>query len=243
MYEYERLDKILNYLSEQKNMTVRVLAQKLFVSEATVRRDLNVLEKQGQVRRVFGGAMLLEIDQFHMPFYGHTTVESSKEDMALKACELINHGDTLMLDASSTVNALLRHLKRFKNLTIITNSAVTSAGLQDLDAKVFVTGGYMPKNSQGYVGNYAADMARNFNADFFFFSCGGITQSGAVTEVAYEEMSIRKVMMRQAKKKILMCDSGKFGLQHSYNLCSMDDIDVLISDAPFTGVGREKQYM
>ena len=138
---------------------------------------------------------------------------------------------------------LLRHLKRFKNITIITNSAVTAAGLQDLDAKVFVTGGYMPKNSQGFVGNYAAEMARNFNADLFFFSCGGITEDGLVSEVAYEEMSIRKIMMRQSKKNILMCDSGKFGLKYSYNLCTMDDIDVLISEVPFTGKGREKQFL
>lgn len=241
MLEYSRLSEILNILSQKKSSSVRSLAQTLYVSDATVRRDLNVLEKQGHVRRVFGGVILLENDQKELPFYGHTSEDAGKGEIALKAVERINNGDVIMLDASSTVNAMIRHLKRFKGLTIITNSALTAGGLQELDAKVFVTGGYMLRNSQGFVGSFAENMVRNYNADLMFFTCGGLTMDGRCTDAANDEMSIRRVMMKHSKKHILLCDSGKFGKEYCFNVCSMDEVDELISDAPFTGYGKEKQ--
>lgn len=241
MLEYSRLGEILNILSEKKSSSVRALAQKLYVSDATVRRDLNILEKQGHVRRVFGGVILLESDQKDLPFYGHTTQDASMEAIAVKAVERINNGDVVMLDASSTSNALIRHLKRFKSLTIITNSALTAGGLQELEARVYITGGYMPRNSQGFVGNFAEDMIRNYHADVLFFSCGGISMDGVCSDVVCDEMSIRRVMLAHSRRHILLCDGSKFGKQHCFNLCTLDDVDELISDAPFTGRGREKQ--
>lgn len=241
MLEYSRLSEILNMLSEDKSLSVRFLAQKLYVSEATIRRDLSTLERQGRVRRVFGGVVLLESDQTDLPFYGHTTRDSSKEEIAQKAVELIKNGSTLMIDASSTANALIRHLKRFQGLTIVTNSALIAGGLQELDAKVFVTGGYMPRNSQGFVGSYAESMVRNYNADLLFFSCGGLSMDGRVSDAACDEMSIRRVMMQHSRKRILLCDSSKFGSEQTFHLCTLDDVDELISDAPFTGIGRERQ--
>lgn len=232
MFEFDRLQEIINVLSEHKSVSVHSLAQKLYVSETTIRRDLNQLEKQGQVRRVFGGVILLESDQKDAPFYGHTTLDADKETMALKALNYIKNGDVLMLDASSTVNALLRHLKRFKGLTIVTNSAITAGGLQELDARVFITGGYMPRNSQGFIGSYAEAMAQNFNADTFFFSCGGISTDGRISDTVSEEMAIRRLMMRQARKCILLCDSTKFGKEHCFNLCSLGAVDELISEIP-----------
>lgn len=243
MLEYNRLSEITKILSEKKSSSVRELAQALYVSDATIRRDLNLLEKQGHVRRVFGGVILLESDQKDLPFYGHTTLETSKEIIALKAVELINNGDVIMIDASSTSNALIRHLNRFKSLTIITNSALTAGGLQELDARVFVTGGYMPRNSQGFVGNFAESMVRNYNADLFFFTCSALSFDGIASDAASEEMSIRRVMMKQCRKRVLLCDSSKFGHEQTFNVCSLDEVDMLISDAPFPGKGKEKQLI
>lgn len=243
MLEYNRLSQILKILSEKKSCTVQLLARQLYVSESTVRRDLNILERQGHVRRVFGGVILLENDQKDLPFYGHTSQETSKEIMAQRAVELIENGSVIMLDASSTVNALIRYLNRFKGLTIITNSAMTAGGLQELDARVYITGGYMPRNSQGFVGSFAENMIRRYNADVLFFSCGGLSMTGQLSDTADEEMSIRRVMLHQARKRVLMCDSGKFGRSLCFNLCSMDDVDVLMSDSPFSGTGKEKQLL
>ena len=243
MYEYDRHREIINILSETKSASVHSLAQKLYVSEATVRRDLTELEKQGQVRRVFGGVILLENDHITTAFHGRSTREAELDKIAQRAVEYIHNGDVLMMDASSSASAILRYLKRFKGLTLITNSAITIGGLQDINAQVFVTGGYMPKNSQGFVGAYAENMVRNFNADLFFFSCAGLSMDGRVTDISSDENSIRKVMFQQARRRILLCDRSKFGKSLCFNTCSLDQVDALISDQPFTGKGAEKQHL
>lgn len=242
MYEFDRLREILGILAQSKSASVRMLAKTLYVSEATVRRDLTALEKQGLVRRVFGGVMLIEGDQEEIPFYAKVTQgDEIKEDIALRAVEHIKNGDVLMLDASSTVSRMIRHLKRFQRLTIISNAGITMSGLQELDAKIIITGGLMMRNSQGFVGSYAESMVRNFNADLFFFSCGGICGDGRVCDHISEETSIRRVMMRQSRKRILLCDSSKFGLACCYNLCTVDDVDEIISDQPFRRTGNSEQ--
>jgi len=83
-------------------------------------------------------------------------------------------------------------------------------------------------------------MVRNFNVDIFFFSCGGISLDGRISDAVNEEMAIRRLMMRHARRRILLCDSSKFGVENCFNLCTLDDIDELISDAPFPGKGKEK---
>lgn len=93
----------------------------------------------------------------------------------------------------------------------------------------------MPRNSQGFVGNFAENMIRNYYADVLFFSCGGISMDGICSDVVCDEMSIRQVMMQHSRKRILLCDSSKFGRQHCFKLCTLDDVDELISDAPFPG--------
>lgn len=243
MYEYDRHREIINILSEYKSASVHSLAQQLYVSDATVRRDLTELEKQGQVRRVFGGVILLENDHVKTAFHGRSTRETELDKIAQQAAEFIHNGNILMFDASSSASAIIRYLKRFKGLTLITNSAITIGGLQDLEAQVFVTGGFMPKNSQGFVGPYAENAISNFNADLFFFSCAGLGMDGQVSNISSDENSIRKAMFRQARKRILLCDSSKFGKTFCFNMCHMDDVDVLISDAPFTGVGADKQHL
>ena len=233
MYEFDRLREILNILSEHKSYSVHDLAKKLYVSEATVRRDLNRLEKQGQVRRVFGGVILLENDHMDTAFHGRSTLDPDLDNIAQQATQYIKNGDVLMLDASSSSSALIRYLKRFRGLTIITNSAITTGGLQDLDAQVYITGGYMPRNSQGFVGSYAEEMIRNFKADTLFLSCAGLSLSGRVSDATSDENAIRRVMMQHASKRILLCDSAKFGKEFCYNLCTLEDVDALVSDAPF----------
>lgn len=241
VYEFDRLREIMAILIQSKSASVRMLAQTLYVSEATVRRDLTALEKQGLVRRVFGGVLLLEGNQEEIPFYARLAqTDEHKEGIAVEATERIRNGDVLMLDASSTVSMMIRHLKRFQRLTIITNAGATMTSLQALDAKVIITGGLMMRNSQGFVGNYAETMVRNFNADLFFFSCGGISADGRVSDNISEETSIRRVMMRHSRKRILLCDSSKFGLECCYNLCTVDDVDEIISDQPFRCAGKSE---
>lgn len=231
MLEAERLEQILKYLSEKKTAPVNVLARRLYVSEATVRRDLNELERRGLVKRLHGGAILLEGASQELPLYMREQQSSeAKRRIAEMAAHYILENQVIFLDASSTVMHLIKYLGSFKNLTLITNGVKTAEELSGLSHRVYCTGGLMLHNSSAYVGDYAADFVRNFNADLFFFSSRGVSEDGQITDASQEETYIRRVMMQQSRRHIFLYDHSKVGQVYCYNLCTLDQTDDAITD-------------
>jgi len=231
MFELERLDRILALLRERQTATVKALAACLYASEATVRRDLNELERRGLVKRLHGGAVLLDGARSELPLYvrEQQNVEA-KRLIAAKAAHYLRDGQVIFLDASSTVMFLTRHLEAFQSLTIITNGLKTAQELTTLNHRVYCTGGLMLHNSSAYVGDYAADFVRHFNADVFFFSSRGVSEDGRITDESAEETGIRRVMLQQSRRKIFMCDQSKIGKTYCYNLCRTDQTDAFLTD-------------
>ena len=235
MFEAERLQKIQKLLDGKQAISVQDLAQNLFVSCTTIRRDLNELQRQGLVKRIHGGAVLIAGDAQELPLYMRKKQNSAaKELIALRAVTHIRDGQVLFLDASSTVQHLVPHLAGFRDLTIITNGLKTAQELSALPHKVYCTGGLQLHNSSAYVGHIAERTIREFNADLFFFSSRGLAWDGRITDASGEETQLRRVMLEQSKKHIFLCDSSKFGADFCHNLCRVDQTDAFISDAPFS---------
>jgi len=231
MFEIERLDRIIALLRERQTATVKTLSAQLYASEATVRRDLNELEKRGLVKRFHGGVVLLDGANRELPLYvrEQQNVEA-KRIIAGRAAQYLRDGQVIFLDASSTVMFLIKYLESFKSLTLITNGLKTAQELSTLSHKVYCTGGLMLHNSSAYVGDYAAEFVRHFNADIFFFSSRGVSEDGQITDESAEETSIRRVMLQQSRKKIFMCDQSKIGKTYCYNLCRTDQTDAYITN-------------
>lgn len=125
---------------------------------------------------------------------------------------------------------LIRHLEARSALTIVTNGLKTAQELTRLSHKVYCTGGLMLHNSSAYVGAYAADFVRHFNADLFFFSSRGVSEEGLITDASAEETHLRKVMFEQSRKRIFLCDRSKLGQVYCYNLCTTAQTDDYIMD-------------
>ena len=121
--QQERRQQILAVLQTEKVSSIRNLAARLYTSEATVRRDVLALEKEGQVRRVYGGVLLSEYENAVVPLAMRDDEHSAaKEALARRAAAMVGDGETLFLDASSTVRRMVRHLHGRKGLTIITTA-------------------------------------------------------------------------------------------------------------------------
>ncbi|MBQ2756317.1 MAG: DeoR/GlpR transcriptional regulator [Oscillospiraceae bacterium] len=231
MFEPERLEQILTILRRTQTATVKHLAQQLYVSEATVRRDLNELERRGFINRIHGGAVLTDGATREVPlFLREQQNTESKRIIAAKAAQHLCDGQVIFLDASSTAMYLIPHFERFQNLTIITNGLKTSQNLRSLKHNVYCTGGLMLHNSLAYIGDFAAEFIRHFNADIFFFSSLGISEDGRITDASSEETNIRRIMLEQSRKHIFLCDSSKQGKTYCYNLCNLSQVDDYISD-------------
>lgn len=231
MLEEDRLNHILEYLRQNQTATVHVLSKRLYVSEATVRRDLNELAVRGMVKRLHGGAVLLDSANRELPLYIRQQQNAAaKQTIAAQAAQHLQDGQVIFLDASSTVMYLIKYLENFENLTIITNGIRTAQELQSLSHRVYCTGGRMLHHSCAYVGQHAEDFVRHFNADLFFFSSQGLAEDGRITDDSEEETHIRKVMLQQSRKKVFLCDSSKVGPVYCHNLCRLDQVDGYITD-------------
>ena len=137
MLEVERFEKIMEYLREKKTAPVNVLAKRLFVSEATMRRDLSELERKGLVKRLHGGAILLDGANQELPLYLRERQNTdAKRIISEKASHHIVEGQTIFLDASSTAQYLIKYFENYQNLTIITNGLKTAQELNSLEFTV-----------------------------------------------------------------------------------------------------------
>jgi DeoR/GlpR family transcriptional regulator of sugar metabolism len=229
MFYSERQEQLLALLKKEKSMRVSSIASKLFTSESTVRRDLTALESEGLVRRTFGGAVICETERADEPLVIRNTKNTkAKSEIAKRAAELVHDGMVIFLDSSSTAAHLVPYLTRFHDLTVITNSPATSIALGECGIRNFCTGGELSSRSVSFVGGYAQDFIRGFNADIAFISCRGLSEDGLLTESNVEFVHIKKQMMKNAKRKVFLCDRSKIDRSYPHRLATKDEFDDVI---------------
>ena len=228
----QRHRQLLTSLEEKPDITVKELAQILRVSEPTVRRDLTELAQKGILTKVYGGAILNRgAADREIPFFFRNQEKSAvKSRMGAQAAELVHDGMVVFLDGSTSAFHLVPYLAKKKDLIVVTSGAKTAVALAEANIRTFCTGGQMLIHSFSYVGEQAENCIRSFNADICFFSCHGLTEEGYMTDLSVEEANLRKIMFRFSKKKILLCDSSKFGKTCFYNIGHIRDIDGVISE-------------
>ncbi|MBO5008610.1 MAG: DeoR/GlpR transcriptional regulator [Clostridia bacterium] len=231
MYELERQEKILEYVTQRNSISVKKLSELLYVSQPTIRRDLTKLEKEGKVLRTHGGVILRKIADNEVSLvFREEQNNISKKIIAEKAAKFIHNSDVIFMDASSTVSYLIPYLEKFKDIIVITNSPKASIKLAERNIKNYCTGGLMLLHSIAYVGSDTEKFVSNINADTFFFSSRGITKDGLITDSSLEEAVIKKAMLKNAAKSYFLCDSSKIGNKFMYNVTSSKCIDGVITE-------------
>lgn len=228
----ERHRRILEELKRNPEITVKELARLLCVSEPTVRRDFTELHRKGIITKIYGGAILNQgAADREIPFFLRENEKSTaKAEMGARAASLVQDGMVVMLDGSTSAYHLIPYLARKKDLIVITSGAKTAVALAEANIRTFCTGGQMLIHSFSYIGAEAENFIRKINADILFFSCHGLNDKGQMSDRASEEVNLRKVMFSVCQKKILLCDSSKFGKTYFYNMGHVRDLDGIISE-------------
>lgn len=229
---YNREDRYIKLLSE-RTYTVKELSETLFISEATVRRDIVALKEKDIVVSNRGTVKLKSkyADQRIPLFIRDLESNDEKKEIALKAMSYVKNGDVVMLDASTTAYHLLPHLATLKNILLITNGSKTAIDAVSMGIKTICTGGEMTPESFSYVGTDAEQLLRRYHADVAFFSCRGVSEDGTVTDNSVLENVLRRIMIKNSKKKILLCDKSKLGKTYLHTLCDSDELDMIISNS------------
>ncbi len=230
MIRFARQQQLYAYLKEHKSATVRALAKELYISEASVRRDIADLEAAGLVCRKYGGVMLAEYEHSVVPLALRDPVNAARKELiAQKAAALIEDGMTVLLDASSTARRILPLLQNKKNLRIITNNARLFDG-RSTAATLYCTGGRYDSENGAFLGAGAEEYVRSVRADIFFFSSQGLDETGVISDASEEETALRRAMLAAADKKYFLCDSSKLGQKRTFILCTKDALDGIICD-------------
>lgn len=231
MITYERQMEILNYLKQHNCATFKELASAVFASESSVRRDVKKLESEGYVKQTYGGVVLASYVNEIVPLKLREKENTAVKDaLARSAAKYIFDGATILMDGSSTVRKIIKHVGSYQNLKIITNNHLIFSDPESSNATVYSTGGRFDRQNGIFLGSTAEEFVRNITADLLFFSSQAISAEGEITDVSEEETALRKVMLSRAKKKIFLCDSSKVGLQKAFKLCTKDDVDIILCD-------------
>ncbi len=237
MFGIERRSKIMSILYDKKSILVSEAAASFDVTEETIRRDLKELEKKGLLTRTYGGAVLAETDDrmTEAPLEIREGINiAGKNSIGKYAASMVNDGDTLFLDASTSSLYVAKHIKNKKNLTIITNAERIIIELANCkDMTLISTGGVLRSKSLSYVGRAAENTASNYYANKLFFSCKGFSPKSELTDSNEQESEIRKTMIRYSNQVIFLCDHTKFDKVGYVHTARLTDINTIITDVPF----------
>lgn len=241
----QRQAAILDYLQEQGKCSVDDLAHHFQTTNTTIRKDLVLLENAGSVIRTYGGVVLSK-DESDPPIDHKTLINTlQKQHIADAAVQYIHDGDSIILDAGSTVLQMVPLLKRFNNITVMTNSLHIVNALSELDNEqtILMPGGTFRKKSASFHGQLAENAFGYFSFDKLFMGTDGIDLNAGVTTFN-EVYTVSKAMCNAARQVILMADSSKFGRKSPNVVCGLDSVDIIITDsgisAEFLTALREK---
>ena len=232
MLKNARKQKILDLVNQQGYVTLELLAQGLNTSESTIRRDLTELDKSQQLRRVHGGAESL----FNLRYEEGVAEKSvkdvqAKQIIAQRAVSLLNNDDVIFMDAGTTVAMMTDYLTDVANITVVTNSVHTASTLMDKKIKTIIIGGAVKPTTEAVTGNFAIQQLVTFNFSKAFIGANGISRDGGITTPDEEEAMIKRLVLRQSKKKYILADSSKLGQIYFAKIAEFDDkIDIITEE-------------
>lgn len=235
MSKEERYTQILEILSTRKDATVNYVAKRLFVSPSTIRRDYQVLQARGLLHHTYGKATLNYGTAVGLPIaLRRRNMPAAKLSIGKRAAELVNDGDIIFIDASSTALCMVEHLERFNYLTVITNGLHTLQQLENFNnLSVYSLGGLRTNNSMALTGQFAIDNLSRLHIDKCFFSTTGVSLDGKLLDALEPEHNVLKMLLTRSATKVYLCDSSKIGKTYLLQLCDVGDVDYVISDADF----------
>jgi DeoR family transcriptional regulator of aga operon len=228
----ERRRHILEILNRDGRVLVVDLAKQFRTSQVTIRKDLDALEANGRIHRSHGGALPARESALEDPTLREKEKLHRKEKLqiATAAVQMVREGQVVILDSGTTTTAIARALRKFQNLTIITNAVNIAAELSGSSLEVILTGGTLRKNSFSLVGPIAEETLRRLNGDILFLGVDGFDVQHGLTTPNLLEAKVNRAMMDVARIVVAVCDSSKFGRRTLSSIAPPSGVHYLITD-------------
>ena len=234
MLAEERKEAILKMLEEEGSVKVSKLTKLFDVSIETIRRHLEALEKEGALKRVYGGAVLKRSEVQNLNYISREKeFIDEKKEIANTAIKYIEEGQSVALNDSTTNIELARALKKnFKRLTVITNSLLIANELVDAENfTVICTGGMLHQRERAFYGNLAENLLSNFIVNKAFISVSGVSLIRGITDFLPEEVQIQRKLIEIAQETIILADSSKIDTVSLMKVEDIHEINLIITDS------------
>jgi DeoR family fructose operon transcriptional repressor len=238
MYNVQRQSQILEILEREGQVDVNKLAPNFNASKETIRRDLKAMESSGLLQRTHGGAILIGngySQGYEFPLFARNIKNFDiKQRLCHEASKLLEDGDTIFLDNSSTTMNFLHYVPQNIKITVVTNSiqVLLSAVKNNKNDNITVisVGGSFNFKNYSVSGMLANQAAKDIFPDKAIISCRGINALNGMTDGSFLEVEVKRIMINNSKTLILLLDHSKFGQNGVVSFGSLDTIDFLITD-------------
>ena len=235
MLAVARRTQIRNILLEKKSVTVTELSKKFSVTEETIRRDLQQLENEGFLSRTYGGAFIQDgvLNEVDLKLR-ETAYIDSKEAIAEKCAELVYHGDTIFLDASTTATFVAKKIGNMR-VTVVTNSLMVIDQLKDCEpVRLIAIGGTYSPKSKAFNGLATVKELEGYYLDKVFMSCRSLSMEHGITDSNESIAMIRQTLLKCSNSIYVIADRSKFEKTSFVHICDYDEIDTIVTDFDFT---------
>lgn len=230
----QRRESIVDRALSLGEVEFTALANEFGVSEMTIRRDIEILQSQGLLRRVVGGAILTQGTATEPSFESRASeAAKEKEHIAEAVVKLLVPGETVLLDSGSTVLSVARAIRKHAlPLTVVTPSALAGLELSDVPGiTVHLVGGLLRPHELSLIGPDAVDGISKFNCDTFVMGVAGIDARGGISDYHYDEAHVKQAGVRVANRVIVAADQSKLGRTALVRIADLSEIDILVTDA------------
>ncbi|MFA7636443.1 MAG: DeoR/GlpR family DNA-binding transcription regulator [Monoglobales bacterium] len=234
----KRIDTVNAYIQKMDEVKLSDLEKMLpDVSAMTLRRDLEQLEKMGEIIRIRGGARSIKSLSHRMikeENYLRRRQENpeGKKIIGQKAAELLTENENIYIDSGTTAMCLAENLPDM-NLSVLTGAPNVAIELtRRKKIEVTMIGGQLSRENFSVSGVVSVDFVKNTNINTAFISTSGFSLDSGFTAGSLDECEVKKAVISKAKKVVLMLDNTKIDKTHMFTFAGLDDIDIIVSDTP-----------
>lgn len=228
----ERKKTIIESLDKDEKVQVRALASLLHVSDETIRRDLDRLERDSLLRKVYGGAVKADFHARELPFDQKTAInEKEKQDICRAAASFIKDDDVIIIGNGTTPLEIVRYIKNKDSITIITPSLpVVLLAMEIFNGRIIFIGGELRKNQKYTSGPLSEGMLHYLKANKAFLAAGGISTKNGITDYDLYGSSISRKIMKRSEEVFILADHTKFGKTTFAYMCPITEASMVITD-------------
>ena len=231
LMKIDRIKEVETYITEHKSVSLDKLCDVFNVSKNTVRRDINELVEKGAIEKIYGGVVAKDQTLFISYEERNDKNIEAKAAIGARAAGFVHDNDIIYIDSGTTTFHMAEHIKRYKNMTVITNNLhVITALFSSENVQIISLGGQLIHKTGSFAGTESINMLKHYNITKAFMSTTGVSIENGLTNSSMTEFEFKKAVAQKSGELYLLADSSKFGISSLLTYCPLEEVDYVICE-------------